>query len=162
MLTTFEIPADCVVAHAEEHDVFCLSVNGGTWRRLRVSAEDEYMRLASLEEKAQYRLTLTSKTTRGVSEANVVTPPPNIHGDQPFLVKIQRSLDPGCDTMLIYDRQKTVLAFLLRISDPPAYDEALNDMRNAYKVKIYRWARRTGEFELSVCLDKSPEQDPDW
>ena len=29
-------------------------------------------------------------------------------------------------------------------------------------MKIYRWAKRTGDWELRVCLDRQPQTDTKW
>lgn len=87
----------------------------------------------------------------------------NIHGTRPFLVKIQRPLSPGGQEMLIYDRQKSIQAFMLQVDNPDAYSLAMDEMKTGYMgIKIYRWAKRIGERQLSICFDKAPATDPDW
>ena len=29
-------------------------------------------------------------------------------------------------------------------------------------IKMYRWARRVGDHELSMCFDRAPGTDPVW
>lgn len=87
---------------------------------------------------------------------------PNIHGDKPFLIKIQRP-QAGRNAMLIYDRQRSFQVFLVRDDDPFAYIAAMQQMSTGWKgLKIYRWAKRTGDLQLSICFDRAPDKDPQW
>ncbi|TDL26561.1 hypothetical protein BD410DRAFT_525568 [Rickenella mellea] len=83
-------------------------------------------------------------------------PPPNLRGENVFLVKIQIS---GFG-LLIYDRKKKLEVHVLRNGDPKGY--AAVAKVSSGKPKIYRWAKRVGDRQLSVCLDVAPQEDVPW
>ncbi|KAG5643923.1 hypothetical protein DXG03_009331 [Asterophora parasitica] len=89
-------------------------------------------------------------------------PPLSVHGEKAFLVKFQISLTQfGPDSsMLVYDRQKSFQIHWVRKEDPEAWAEGNKAMTG--KVKIYRWARRVGDYQCSVCFDRAPPTDPVW
>lgn len=90
-------------------------------------------------------------------------PPPNVHGDKPFLIKIQKAAGLKAGSMLIYDRQRSMQVHLLRSDDPVAYRKAEEAMSTGYMgLKIYRWAKRVGDLQLSICFDRAPPKDPAW
>jgi hypothetical protein len=88
--------------------------------------------------------------------------PPNVHGEKTFLVKCQISLHQYGDdsSMLIYDRQKSFQAYWFKREDREVFNQGQKAMGSG--LKIYRWARRVGDFQLSVCFDRAPEKDPVW
>jgi hypothetical protein len=63
-------------------------------------------------------------------------------------------------SMLIYDRQKSFQASWRKKEDRAVYSEGQKAMGD--KLKIYRWARRVDDYQLSVCFDRPPEKDPVW
>jgi hypothetical protein len=89
-------------------------------------------------------------------------PPPDVHGEKTFLIKCQISLHSYGDdaSMLIYDRQKSFQAYWFKRKDREVFAEGQKAMGD--RLKIYRWARRVGDFQLSVCFDRAPEKDPVW
>lgn len=96
-----------------------------------------------------------------------VDPPPNIHGDKVFIVKLQVAVNTGNgipQNVFIYDRQKSFQVYLMADDDANAFHDAASAIRTTgWKgLKMYRWAKRTGDFELSVCFDRAPEKDPQW
>ena len=40
------------------------------------------------------------------------------------------------------------------------FDEAEDILGD--ELKMYRWARRLGEYDLGICLDRAPAQNPAW
>jgi hypothetical protein len=117
-------------------------------------------------------------------------PPPNVHGDKVFLIKFQvqissiqpnGALGPPLDNMMLYDRQRTIEAYLVRKTSPSDFDAFLAEMRGLRKgyggvkvrnsctylalaqyLQMYRYARRVGDHELSVCLDREPKETIKW
>ncbi|KAG8976313.1 hypothetical protein FRC05_004229 [Tulasnella sp. 425] len=93
-------------------------------------------------------------------------PPMKKASTEPFLLKIQDNNTPW---LMIYDRSRELDAFfkrgendatgkwgrLRRVMEEKGIKVGLN-------MKIYCWAKRTGERELSVALDCVPEQDVPW
>ena len=97
--------------------------------------------------------------------------PPNVHGDKTFLVKIQLPPSVGFDPsgLMIYDRHRSFKeVFFCREDDPELYREFFAESHGPRTLsaskgrKMYRWARRTGEFELTICLDRKPSLDTMW
>ena len=93
-------------------------------------------------------------------------PFPNIHADKLFLIKIQRSLSPGEGTLFIYDRQRSIEVLVMESADQALFERLraeITGSRGGYKgLKMYRWAKRTGDFEFSVCLDRMPQEAIKW
>ncbi|PIL28923.1 hypothetical protein GSI_08970 [Ganoderma sinense ZZ0214-1] len=95
-------------------------------------------------------------------------PPPNIHGDKAFLVKMQAPLVVWAyPAFLVYDRQHSFGEVFFSAQDGlEVYAEFMEEVqgpRGGYRGgKMYRWARRTGERELTVCLDKEPTTEIKW
>ena len=104
--------------------------------------------------------TLGGAKPKPISE---MSPPSNTHGNNPFLVKIQRPMGDDGGPMLIYDRQKSFQFNLVRAKDVAAHTEALRQMATSPTgLKIYRWAKHTGDRELTICFDCPPSNDPLW
>jgi hypothetical protein len=103
----------------------------------------------------------------GTGSPDDTDPPPNIHGDKVFMIKLQVAVNSGGGippNILIYDRQKSFQVYLMAEDDADAFREAALaiKMTGWNGLKMYRWAKRTGDFELSVCFDRAPEKDPKW
>ncbi|KAJ7581241.1 hypothetical protein C8J56DRAFT_959461 [Mycena floridula] len=82
-----------------------------------------------------------------------------VHGGSAFLVKIQR--EPSDGAMLFHDAQTSFHLYLRQDEDPAAWSFAEEQMSNGLE-KIYRWAKRTVDDQLTVCFDKPPLKDPEW
>ena len=103
----------------------------------------------------------------GTGSPNVTDPPSDIHADKVFMVKLQIAVNTGSGipkSILIYDRQKSFQVYLMANDDANAFGEAASAIKTTgWKgLKMYRWAKRTGDFQLSVCFDRAPEKDPQW
>ena len=102
------------------------------------------------------------------NQADVVrTAPPNVWGDKLFLVKIQISLGDGVPThMMVYDMKRSFQVYLAYEDEPELFGEILAEMvgpRGGYGgLKMYRWARRSGDWQLDVCLDREPKTEIKW
>lgn len=86
-------------------------------------------------------------------------PPPNIHGDTPFVIKIQVPAPAmGRAPIMIYDRRRSVEFFLRLEVDRKGYEALETTARKTGYLgqKIYRYAKRTGDAKLSICLDREP------
>jgi hypothetical protein len=91
-----------------------------------------------------------------------LSPPSNIHSDRTFMIKLQRPLTSDVMGMLIYDRTRSFTGHVLRDAGPDVYDAAMRYMPLGSALKIYRWAKRVGDWELSVCMDREPDEKPQW
>ncbi|KAG8920882.1 hypothetical protein FRC01_000546 [Tulasnella sp. 417] len=87
--------------------------------------------------------------------------PPNEHGDNPFLIKVQYN---GSAQMMVYDRTRALETLFDRKDNPRVYDQivALVKEKGFMGQKIYVWAKRTADYELSLALDKIPGQNVPW
>ncbi|KDR80994.1 hypothetical protein GALMADRAFT_61129 [Galerina marginata CBS 339.88] len=142
------------------HKPTCRSLKGGTWHTVTFDTPETphgagvviMNRLDTIDEvKAKGQIAPTKK---GV--------PPDVHEGKIFLVKFQISLFQFKDeaNFLLYDRQRSFQVMWWRKDDRDLFDEAEEAL--ADELKMYRWARRVGDYQLSVCLDRAPAQKPVW
>ncbi|KAI0032959.1 hypothetical protein K488DRAFT_48696 [Vararia minispora EC-137] len=150
---------ECQRAHWKEHRSFCRSIRGGTWRTLSFSDHivfDGQRMYSSIISNTSSKLnSVGKKHEEGKAPANV-------HGDRAFLVKLQRPLGPIGMGILVYDRTRSFSGHINRAKDPGAYDQAMQYMPPGGALKIYRWAKRIGDWDLSICLDREPEGTLQW
>lgn len=143
----------------------CNSLKGGDWVDITFSMMSaEIRRCAAMGQKLYLfsannmssNITEDAKTTYDTDNPPPI--PPNIHGDNPFLIKMQKG-----SSILIYDRQRSIEAYLCPDVDLNGYEKTMAQMHTGPRgLKVYRWAKRTGETRLSVCLNKGPAKDPLW
>ncbi|KAL0570765.1 hypothetical protein V5O48_011193 [Marasmius crinis-equi] len=161
---------ECQKVHWKEHKPMCKTLTGGTWRIVNINGQALELKIASMLSQGQplqawymnnqnpiHPSTFDKDhkpfTTKGPNDTSIA---PNIHGDKPFLIKIQCPAHPQLrkigGSMLIYDRQRSFQAHLSLVDDQDAYDEAMRQPEMGTKLKIYRWAKRVGENQLSVWV----------
>ncbi|KAF9262698.1 hypothetical protein L218DRAFT_867173 [Marasmius fiardii PR-910] len=163
---------ECQKAHWKEHKAACKSLKGGAWCIVQVGTAhdmvaglgvpgyrpDMFMSNLSFQDPLQ-----GSRKSPGATSASPSTVAPNVHGNNPFLVKIQRAMGNDDGAMMIYDRQRSFQLHLIRSKDVASHTEALRQMNTSTTgLKIYRWAKRTGDKQLSICFDRPPPSDPLW
>lgn len=154
----------------------CRSLKGGIWRKLPLGAIPKSLKDSmpggkgvysnSMEEiiRAQQKPGFKIEDYTRSSDS---PPSPNIHGDSPFMVKLQISaLNLATNqSMMIYDRQRSFQLHFDRVESPQVFDEVWEEMKTKGVMgglKMYRWARRTGDWELEVCVDRKPIDDIAW
>ncbi|KAL0570768.1 hypothetical protein V5O48_011196 [Marasmius crinis-equi] len=158
---------ECQKSHWKEHKPACKSLKGGTWLNVDVVPQHEYLSSFIPGGGSPFSYSFQDPL-HGAGNPNTlassVADSNNIHGTNPFLVKIQKALLGDTGAMLIYDRQRSFQFNLLRAKDGKAHAEALREMNvnSATGLKIYRWAKRTGDRQLSICFDRPPPSDPLW
>lgn len=107
-------------------------------------------------------------TYRGKDDLDCGPPSPNIHSDVAFLIKIQVPLgskqDNPDNAIMIYDRRRSFDAYVLQKVEPQKYSLIEYVVRNKgiNGLKMYRWAKRTVDWQLSICLDREPSDDIQW
>lgn len=104
---------------------------------------------------------ITDIPTLGPGDPSV--PHADVHGPRPFLVKLQL----GRDNLAVYDRQRSFSqVYVVRADGPAAFADLVAEMagpRGGFGgLKMYRWAKRVGDWELSICVDRKPETDIKW
>ncbi|KAI0356850.1 hypothetical protein OH77DRAFT_1477050 [Trametes cingulata] len=163
--------AECQRADWPTHKDPCRSLNlqSGKWCTVKFRVT-----LPGLEG-LRYSSTINQYTnlTRMMDDHQTTTlqdterPYPNAHGDNPFVVKLQVGLGGRPTHMMVYDRQRSFNSVYVTIGDNPReFAELVAEMegpRGGFGgLKMYRWAKRTGDWELSICVDRPPQGDVRW
>lgn len=120
-------------------------------------------------------------------------PSVNTHGEQPFILKMQYVAPPTPDDpdkpmfslamesdspggpkgpsepqFTIFDRLITFRGVVMAMNQSDVFDELVREMRGPRalpgRFKMYRWAKRISDWELSILLDRLPAaaQDIKW
>ncbi|VDB84566.1 unnamed protein product [Peniophora sp. CBMAI 1063] len=158
----------CQKANWKDHKVACRDMQGGTWTDFvftdAPSFNGQKLYAAIVSSSATPRKIAKTKMHGGDGE---VDPPPNKHGDRAFLIKIQRTKDSLTPQLppqqSVYDRLRTMSGYLEPESNVSAWSAFEREIPpQAVNVKIYRWARRIGDWGLSICLDRPPKEKIPW
>ncbi|EMD36741.1 hypothetical protein CERSUDRAFT_50971 [Gelatoporia subvermispora B] len=156
---------ECQRADWPSHKQTCRSLKGGTWRTLRfhnIPPAMEGMFYTSVN-----RFNLHQAATDRIRKPDNSTPPPNLHGEKVFLVKLQLGVGgPAGSNLMIYDRQRSCEVYFMRETDPRLFLEFKAEVEGPRRkyggIKMYRWAKRISDWELSVCLDREPLNEIKW
>ncbi|KIY73335.1 hypothetical protein CYLTODRAFT_485498 [Cylindrobasidium torrendii FP15055 ss-10] len=174
---------ECQKAHWKEHKAMCKSLKGGKWLPLRITTrfevDGQQLHVATFSTHSPIPM---GTNATALPENDGV--PPDVHGpDQPFIVKLQKPLTPteypsntpsmlkGDNSLfntafapiMIYDRQRSFKVYATAPENPGNHGQFINEIRSsASRMKVYRWAKRVGPHELSVCLDREPSPLPTW
>ncbi|KAF8900790.1 hypothetical protein CPB85DRAFT_1458117 [Mucidula mucida] len=174
--TTSRCSQFCQKAHWPEHKTMCKSLKGGTWQTIKfhtnIRVDGQLLTCAHINHHGPVKYTIEAKSDE-------IEIPVNVHGDQAFLIKLQRRLSEqemtmpfispkssksdGYQSILVYDRQRSFRAHVWNFTNVGVYEQVLGHIwAEENQKKMYRWARRVGDHELSVCLDRSPVPVPTW
>ncbi|KAF4611247.1 hypothetical protein D9613_007244 [Agrocybe pediades] len=153
---------ECQKADWPNHKATCRSLNGGTWSTItcEIIPHIPGISLQNHHETPQDARKRDKKLSSSVAGGR---PPPDIHHGKAFLLKFQISLFRISDDthhMLLYDRQRSFQVMWMRNSARDLFDRAEHEMGDV--LKIYRWARRVGDYQFEVCFDRPPATNPPW
>lgn len=165
---------ECQRADWKEHKISCRTLKGGTWLTVPfqlLPLQVVYPGMTNLAFN-RHDTTLDLKARNEAIIAGLKpsdTPPRNIHNEKAFLIKMQAQIFSNVDegspgSIFIYDRKRSFEVYLMYKDDPETYSIALHAIKTTgvHGQKMYRWAKRVGEFQLSVCFDKIPSTIPEW
>ncbi|KAG8942841.1 hypothetical protein FRC04_003472 [Tulasnella sp. 424] len=144
------------------HKKTCNKLSKATWSAMPFGSTSlfgiEDGAFVSSQSLSSARINTTTGTKPKKGEEEV---PPNEHGDNPFLIKAQYN---GSPHMMVYDRTRALETYFNRDDNPTLFEQIAELVREKgfMGMKIYLWAKRTGDFELSLALDKVPNQNVPW
>ncbi|KAF8075304.1 hypothetical protein FPV67DRAFT_1605748 [Lyophyllum atratum] len=144
----------CQREHWKEHKGVCRSLKGGTWHTLSISQANSpfsHLPFRTIINRFDTTLSIKSKSKKPL-QSDPYAPAPNI--SIPVIEGARRT------SMLLYDRQRSFQVYWQRGEGEGVFGEGERAMGD--RMKIYRWARRVGDYHLSVCFDRAPETDPVW
>ncbi|KAG8911932.1 hypothetical protein FRC01_005399 [Tulasnella sp. 417] len=152
---------ECQMQHWTTHKKTCNSLTGATWSVMPFSNANpfgfKFSEIISLSGGGRAK----DSTKESPAEGEEDKAPPNEHGDNPFLIKVQYN---GSPFIMVYDRTRALETHLNRNDNPRVFDQiaALVREKGFMGMKIYVWAKRTADWELSLALDKIPSQNVPW
>ncbi len=162
------LAAECQRADWKSHKQTCHSLKGGRWCTARFRKALPGMEHLYAVSFNRYGTT-GGRLKRPDASPQVFakTAPPNVWGDKLFLVKIQSSLGEELPVhMMVYDMKRSFQVFLAREDDPALFMDMHAEMvgpRGGYGgIKMYRWAKRVGDWQLNICLDREPRTEIKW
>ncbi|VDB84575.1 unnamed protein product [Peniophora sp. CBMAI 1063] len=158
----------CQKAHWKEHKVFCRSIRDGTWIDATFTDVVKGQRIALINARAALHPSVA--TTVADELETVGRPPRNVKGDRLFLVKLQRPASPamaqsGEYGIAVYDRERTFTGYIMMNDENQEFwRQSIQQMPYGSEImKVYRWARHTGDWKLSICIDREPRhEDIQW
>ncbi|KAH9934583.1 uncharacterized protein BXZ73DRAFT_77052 [Epithele typhae] len=163
---------ECQRAHWATHRDGCVPRAGGTWCTLQAANDylwskpelfglkPDYIGTTQIHERSpQNDPTLTAQD---VLAARQTDPLRNVWGDKPFVVKIalpDAAARPP-QQVFVSDRRSSFTFYFASSMDAPAFATLISEMsgpRGGFGGKrMYRWARRIGDWTYSVCVDRMP------
>ncbi|KZT04913.1 uncharacterized protein LAESUDRAFT_656844 [Laetiporus sulphureus 93-53] len=163
--SVFYCGPECQRADWPDHKHTCRSLKGGTWRTVpftNVQPGREGMLGVRIN---RYTPLNSIRDLSNIKSSTDDEVNPDIHGKKLFLVKLQ--ITPhGNESIMVYDRRDSFTVFLVRDKAPDVFDEIKSEIRGPrggyFGVKTYRWAKRAGDWELSICVDRVPQTDIKW
>lgn len=174
------VDTDNFTEHAKKdwrsHKAVCRPLAKASWEKLKVCDQSQSPFMGSepgILASINHLSPMQHSGVTYIEENNGdVNPPPNTHASSPFLVKMQmgticyKGMTRFRCFLGFYDELRTITVNSLREEcDPELWeklDSTLARLGSLDGVKLFVWARRTGEWELSVTLDPLPVQNFPW
>lgn len=152
--------SDCQRVDWRDHKYTCLALSGGQWCNVKFSTTPPGMQ--GLHMSSVNKFDDIGKLGNSTRTSASDPPSENKHGDKLFLVKLQ--MGPW---FLVYDRSRSFQGYIGADGQSAAYNQVKNEMRGPGGakfggMKMYRWAKRVGDWELSLCLNREPQQNIAW
>ncbi|KAF9448254.1 hypothetical protein P691DRAFT_775533 [Macrolepiota fuliginosa MF-IS2] len=145
----------CQKEHWKEHKVLCRSISELPWMMVTLQPS---LHAFVTGINRYYDLDDGLKTTQSDSQPSA---PLNIHGEKYHLLKLQLSLGNIDDPhFLVYDRYRS-FQLLFRPDDNHLTFAIAVQAMDGYP-KMYRWAKREGDWDWSICFALGPDKDPRW
>ncbi|KAJ7681870.1 hypothetical protein DFH06DRAFT_1314122 [Mycena polygramma] len=164
-------PSECQTDDWKAHRSLCKSVHSGNWQTIT------FQRPATFNLN-RYEIVGHPEIYARSFDFMKTSPPENIHGSLPFIVKIQlaaadasnlpavigQQVDPrehDGQSILIYDRQMSMEVELRKgTADPGDFGAvaALVSSQGFRGLRLFCWARRLADWTLELCLDHLPEE----
>ncbi|KAG8996078.1 hypothetical protein FRB93_000929 [Tulasnella sp. JGI-2019a] len=160
---------ECQRADWSDHKSTCKTLKDATWISIRFCVVPPDFPSGGAHSVLNFKGHISGRPNQ-IPKAKTSTPkaPPNTQGTKPFIVKIQCN-GSNATQMMIYDRRRTCDVLYLKSKedagevakfDAVARVVGFNTAWNG--VKLFCWARRTGEWQFDLALDKLPNQDVKW
>lgn len=144
------VSAVCQTRHWWAHRPACSAARNGRWSEATF-ANAVYPREVPLARLPEELYDVDELATQWRNDA----PPPNVHGEHMFLVKLQRPASPDAQGgIVMYDRMRSVTGHIMKDANENFWEEILKKMPFESSVgSMYFWARRIGVWRIAVCVD---------
>ena len=148
----------------KQHKKFCKSVARAPWRTIPITKPSQDRMTGSLVYQPGYVGPYGSSATIEQYHMTDTTPPFNVHGSSPFILKMQ--MDNGFSNILLNDEDSSVRVRMWEHATPADIWSELKDKFGLHGSmgghKLYVWAKRVSDWEFSVVLDIFPKSPEGW
>ena len=146
-------------SHWKFHKLVCKKIANATWASL------------PFKDSSSAALGFSTTINWNYNQKDVVSskasgnPPPNNHGSNVFLIKMQMEMQHR-SSIMIYDQSRAFQIDLHKARIAPdiwnIFDRLMLEKGISSGLKIFLWAKRKSEWELSVAIDPTPNQTVGW
>ncbi|KAF9442258.1 hypothetical protein P691DRAFT_779487 [Macrolepiota fuliginosa MF-IS2] len=158
-LTAQYCSKECQRDDWKSHKALCKAIASGKWYTVTLESNPFSAMMSRMYKTSINRYDDPDDVaTNNDADGNVI--PPNYYEDDHYLVKIQVPLGDEANQMLVHDRYKTFELHLSELNNTEAFSAAIEAV--GYEPKMYRWARREGDWEWKICFDRAPDRNPTW
>lgn len=161
LLLTPRYSADCQQVHWPEHKLTCRSLESGLWHTVKFTGIPPECKDGTVFfEHDGIHFKGRSDIPYNLSKE----PLPNIHSHKLFLITLRPgTAATGQDVIIAFDRHYSLIAHIAPEGQAEAYKDIAREVYSRRNdVYMCRWAKRVGEWELSICIDRKPSDDVSW